>query len=938
MKSRRRILATFIAIVTVLGGGLSIPATASATSSVLVRPKALAPGNAPLGAIRLGPLPGSQQVRISVVVRPSNGTELQGLLRNLYDPTSPEYHQWLGRGQFQRKFGPSSADLAGVESWLHTAGLTQTSVAGSTLTVTAPADRVSNALGTHIDQYRQPSGQLGYLAQATPLVPQSLAGGQIAAILGLNTVATFEPHNTTTLAARRAGSATLQPHSDGLTPCTAALTAAGSSYYTLDALGAAYGIGSLLSDGQNGHGETIGLYELASHSSADVGTYQSCFGLVNPVSTTSVDGGGGAAGGGGTGEADLDIEQAATQAPSASIISYEGPNTAQGAFDTWNAIVSADAAQVISTSWGMCEPSAVSSGAIGSETALFQQAAAQGQTVLAASGDSGSEDCYRGLASTAAQVDYPASDAWVTAVGGTSRFGPGDETAWNFCQATESTACANFYSGQAAGGGGMSRYEPRPSYQPNILFWPIAQSCGQSCREVPDISANAGVLMEVYLSGAWTPVGGTSLAAPFIAGLVADKNNGCTSETGVWTPALYTLAAEGSYGTALTDITSGDTDMTGSNGGAFGAANGYDAATGLGSPLAAGLSCPEVTSVSPGYSGSHDTISGLGLEHATITFGGTAAQVLSANATSATVVVPSGSGTVTVHATSVLGTGVQTSGFTYGSPPPPPPPPPPHGYWLVGGDGGIFTFGSAQFHGSTGNLQLQRPVVGITPTKDDGGYWLVASDGGIFAFGDSGFYGSIPGLGLHPAGTPGNVRRLNAPVVGMVPSTDGGGYFMVASDGGVFAFGDAQFEGSCPGIGGCSGTAVAVMPDASGNGYWLVTATGHVYSFGDATFYGAPGPEGTVSSAVRTPDGGGYWILFTNGGVVPFGDASNFGGLPGGVAGGVNPATAIFSTADGGGYWIGTASGAVYPFGDAPNDGSMAGAHLNAPIIAAVGW
>ena len=87
-----------------------------------------------------------------------------------------------------------------------------------------------------------------------------------------------------------------------------------------------------------------------------------------------------------------------------------------------------------------------------------------------------------------------------------------------------------------------------------------------------------------------------------------------------------------------------------------------------------------------------------------------------------------------------------------GGPPPPPPPAPPaaHGYWLVGSDGGIFTFGSATFHGSTGSLRLQRPVVGITPTGDEGGYWLVASDGGIFAFGDAGFHGSIPGLGLHP--------------------------------------------------------------------------------------------------------------------------------------------------------------------------------------------
>jgi hypothetical protein len=256
---------------------------------------------------------------------------------------------------------------------------------------------------------------------------------------------------------------------------------------------------------------------------------------------------------------------------------------------------------------------------------------------------------------------------------------------------------------------------------------------------------------------------------------------------------------------------------------------------------------------------------------------------------------------------------------------------------LVGSDGGIFSFGAAQFYGSTGALILQRPVVGITPTANDGGYWLVASDGGIFSFGNAGYYGSIPGLGFAPAGST-NPKRLNAPIVGMVPSADGAGYFMVASDGGVFAFGDAKFEGSCPGIGGCSGAAVAVMPDASGNGYWLVTATGHVYAFGDAVNYGAPGPQSVaVTAAVRTKDGAGYWLLFANGVVAPFGDAANLGG-PAGAVGGLNSASAIFTTSDGGGYWVASANGSVYTYGDAPNDGSEAGQHLNGSIIAATGW
>ena len=291
--------------------------------------------------------------------------------------------------------------------------------------------------------------------------------------------------------------------------------------------------------------------------------------------------------------------------------------------------------------------------------------------------------------------------------------------------------------------------------------------------------------------------------------------------------------------------------------------------------------------------------------------------------------------TVTSSITGTSGT------ITVPAPPPPPPPPvvvPSHGYWLVGADGGIFTFGAAQFHGSTGDFTLQRPVVGITPTSDRNGYWLVATDGGIFAFGDAGFHGSIPGIGLAPAGTVGAPSVLAAPIVAMVPSNDGGGYFMVAADGGVFAFGDAQFAGSCPSIGGCSGAAVAVMPDASGRGYWLVTALGNVYSFGDAASYGSPGTQGSVvTSAQRAADGQGYWILFANGTVTAFGSAVGRGG-PTGAVGAYNPATAIFATADGSGYWVAAAGGGVFTYGSAPFDGDMSGAHLNSPIIAASGW
>ena len=221
-------------------------------------------------------------------------------------------------------------------------------------------------------------------------------------------------------------------------------------------------------------------------------------------------------------------------------------------------------------------------------------------------------------------------------------------------------------------------------------------------------------------------------------------------------------------------------------------------------------------------------------------------------------------------------------------------------------------------------------------TADHLGYWLVASDGGVFAFGDARYDGSLPALGIAPFGSPNGTHRLNAPIVGIVPSTGGDGYLMVASDGGVFAFGDASFAGSCDTIPeGCDGPIVAVVPDATGAGYWLITAEGSVYAFGDAPYEGGAG-SGSVSpvtGATRTPDGGGYWILFADGNVDPFGDAVPLPAAAG--TGPTNRAVAIMSTYDGRGCWVVTANGAVTALGDATPDGSMAGTNLNAPVTAA---
>jgi hypothetical protein len=814
--------------------------------------------------------------------------------------------------------------VSAVKLWLHGAGLTPTTVSGYAVEATATAGRVSTALGVSFERYRNQAGVKGYLAHGAPLVPATLAGGEIQSILGLDTLAQFVPESGSGTIQQRATASGGLPHADGLTPCAAAATE-GSGYYTLDSLGAAYGIGSLLADGQNGYGETIGVYELGPHSPSDVATYESCLGLTNHVSTVAVDGGS-TASPDGTGEADADIEQAATQAPSASIISYEGPSTVQGSYDTWNAIVSADQAQVVSTSWGLCEPDAYNAEWIQSFTNLFEQAASQGQTVLAAAGDSGSEGCFQSDQTTGVQVDYPASDPWVTAVGGTALFGPGDEVTWNYCQNSESISCATSWGGQAAGGSGMSRYEPKPSYQPEIFDWPVAQPCGTVCREVPDLSANAGVGMVIYIAGAWTVVGGTSLAAPFIAGMVADKNDGCTTAAGLLTPALYELWSQGVYGSALNDITQGDTDMTGSNGGSFAAGPGYDAATGVGSPIAAGLSCPEVTSVQPSSAaaGSTVTINGLGLEKASIFFGGTQASVVSASATAASVVVPPGSGPVSVSATSVLGTGRATTPFEFIAPPPSGPA---SGYDLVGQDGGVFVFPTGQsggFYGSLPGLGVSvDDIVGMVPSPDDKGYFLVGRDGGVFAFGDAPFLGSLPGLGVSVDD-----------IVGIVPTRDNGGYFLVGQDGGVFAFGDAPFLGSLPGDGIHIADVVGIAATPSDQGYWVVAADGTVYGFGNAARLGsATGTPSPVSGIASTPDGDGYWIVTQNGSVYSFGDAGYFFSLP---ILGVTPSRPVIGlvpTADDQGYWLVGGDGGIFAFGDAPFVGSLPGLGIHVTDI-----
>jgi hypothetical protein len=160
----------------------------------------------------------------------------------------------------------------------------------------------------------------------------------------------------------------------------------------------------------------------------------------------------------------------------------------------------------------------------------------------------------------------------------------------------------------------------------------------------------------------------------------------------------------------------------------------------------------------------------------------------------------------------------------------------------------------------------------MAATTDGQGYWLVASDGGVFSYGDAKFYGSTGAI------------SLNRPIVGMAATPDAKGYWLVASDGGIFTFGDATFYGSTGAL-RLKQPVVAMAATSDGKGYWLVASDGGIFTFGDATFYGSTGAlqlTRPVIGMAPTSDGKGYWLVASDGGVFTFGDATFYGSTGGG--------------------------------------------------------
>ncbi|MEM9710722.1 MAG: hypothetical protein AAGA17_00780 [Actinomycetota bacterium] len=257
------------------------------------------------------------------------------------------------------------------------------------------------------------------------------------------------------------------------------------------------------------------------------------------------------------------------------------------------------------------------------------------------------------------------------------------------------------------------------------------------------------------------------------------------------------------------------------------------------------------------------------------------------------------------------------------------------GYWMVDAAGGVVPFGGAAYYGEPetfgyggypdcseqqlGELGFCDLVVDIESTPTGDGYWLLDTEGYVWAFGDAVYLGDAGAV-------------ANDPALSITSTASGQGYWVFTLAGCVLTFGDATWHGDMCGRqlnAGIVGSAVT----PSGNGYYLLGSDGGVFSFGDAEFHGSTGSlplnEPVVGMAV-TETGGGYWLVATDGGIFAFGDA-RFAGSMGSTP--LNaPVIDMVGSPTGGGYLMVAIDGGIFSFGDVPFHGSLGGLSLPAPV------
>jgi subtilase family serine protease len=575
---------------------------------------------------------------VEVVLTPRDQAGMHRRLSALYEPASASYHHWLARGRFARLYAPSAASRARVAAALRARGLAV--AAGRSpflMRATGSSAQVQRAFGTTILRYRSARGT-SFHANASPIEVPSAIAADVQGVVGLTNTVRLHPAyvRTSTAAAHRGQQAPRYgagPLGSGLSP---------------QQVRSLYGAGAMFAKGPRGQGRgtVSAVFELSGYTQHDITVFGHTFlgsAYTPPLRNINVDGGPihGTCPKHDTCfrhdysndiEVVADIEAQLGMAPALHrLLVYNAPNdfTGQTSLDEYQRIASDDRADTVSTSWGFCEPGVGISYAR-AENVIFTQMAMQGQSITSSSGDEGAFDCLLEDEAHATQptVDDPTSQPLVTSVGGTSfgTFDPGRnnhpsyprgrETVWNPLNACSGTpsgldGCAQF----GAGGGGVSRFWPRPSYQfgPGVISEQSANGCARVprrfCREVPDVSANADEFTPYaeYCTGSrrtnstcvtaparWFGIGGTSLSSPLWGAILADSVSlGGGARIGFANPALYAML-RGSYGSSFHDITG--IDQTPNSNGLFLTTPSYDMATGIGSPrisaIAAALSHP----------------------------------------------------------------------------------------------------------------------------------------------------------------------------------------------------------------------------------------------------------------------------------------------------------------------------------------------------------
>jgi len=511
----------------------------------------------------------NQQLNLSVGLQMRNSSDLDTLLSNLYNPQSPEYRQFLTPDQFNQLFAPTADQVQQVVAYLQGQGLTVTNVAPNNLLIdaTGTVAQAQRSFNTQINTY-QLGSHIFYANANAPTVPTAV-GQLITSINGLDNSTQYQPLYQQHVLAH-AAHATHITHLAGPT----------SGYGPKDLAGA-YDTTALQSAGYQGNNQTVAIFELDGYQASDVNQYLQYYNLGTPtISNVLVDGANGSAGQGAI-EAELDIELVAGMAPHANQIVYEGPNTTQGLNDTYNKIVTDNKAQIATTSWGLCENS-TGAAELNTLDTIFKQAATQGISFFAASGDSGAYDC----SDTNLNVDSPASDPYVTGVGATNlqlnAGAYGSESIWSNPNAIQRGPKG------AGSGGGLSNTFKMQSWQTGPG---VQNQYNNGFRQVPDVTADGdpttGYAMYCTVTNAgcpatgWLTIGGTSAGAPFWAGSTALLNQFLQAQgkknIGYANPVLYGLFNTPQQFSPYHDVTSGNNLY-------YPATTGYDLGSGIGSP------------------------------------------------------------------------------------------------------------------------------------------------------------------------------------------------------------------------------------------------------------------------------------------------------------------------------------------------------------------